>query len=452
MTVTIVEVASGSDDGSHGSVTATTTSNVQTGDVLLIFSENDFGTLANLGTPSITGSPTPTLQLSTDATGVPGAGHQKIWTATTVQSGVHIITVTDGSGGDKGLDVIVLRGVNATIVDGTPAGTDSTGSSQTSQVAPSISPAQTNSMLFCYTHATGGASPASYTPPPGMTEQVDIKFGLNSRSIASLQLSASGATGTETFTAASSSPYMSASIAIRSAASGVNYTANPADNVGITDSAIGAFGKLANPADNVGITDSASGSILANTFTQNLSDTVGVFDTQNPMTVARQTSFDDPTGLTDTAGPGTGGAITGSPADEVFITDAILAIVGGPGGPGLIAQAADNLMNLSLLPVYNWIRLHVGPPGPTGNNNLAGNSVRQQVIWGNSIGGIAANVSALEWDNVQATETYTHFSAMSASIGGTPGFTGAISAPGVNLGDTFILDPNQLTAVLPVAS
>jgi len=61
-------------------------------------------------------------------------------------------------------------------------------------------------------------------------------------------------------------------------------------------------------------------------------------------------------------------------------------------------------------------------------------------------------VSALEWDNVQATETYTHFSAMSASIGGTPGFTGAISAPGVNLGDTFILDPNQLTAVLPVAS
>lgn len=85
------------------------------------------------------------------------------------------------------------------------------GSSSTSHVAPSISPASTDALLVCAAYAiVASAGVATFTPPGGMTEATDLapsdfSPGWAYSTTAHQQLAASGATGTKTFTSSISS-------------------------------------------------------------------------------------------------------------------------------------------------------------------------------------------------------------------------------------------------------
>ncbi len=72
-------------------------------------------------------------------------------------------------------------------------------SAQTAHIAPSISPTGSASLLVCGFGSTSDATSA-YTPPSGMSEQGDAWANFAVASLATLVLSASGATGTKTAT------------------------------------------------------------------------------------------------------------------------------------------------------------------------------------------------------------------------------------------------------------
>jgi len=89
-----------------------------------------------------------------------------------------------------------------------------------SHLAPSVSPAGTDSLLVCSVCRTAVTdATASYTWPGGMTEQSDItppSFDFITTSVATEILTASGPTGTRTATHTDSRGYMGISLAIKS--------------------------------------------------------------------------------------------------------------------------------------------------------------------------------------------------------------------------------------------
>lgn len=115
-------------------------------------------------------------------------------------------------------------------VDGTPASGIFNNGDDTAD-APSISPSGSDSLLLCAAMFNSfSAAARTTTPPSGMTEIADFQRPdqFDMYAAASLALSASGATGTKTFTGSSgagtSGGWMTFSIAIKSAASGVSHT------------------------------------------------------------------------------------------------------------------------------------------------------------------------------------------------------------------------------------
>jgi hypothetical protein len=63
-----------------------------------------------------------------------------------------------------------------------------------------------------------------------------------------------------------------------------------------------------------------------------------------------------------------------------------------------------------------------------------------------------ATSAALTWTNVAGAEDHSHFSAWSASTGGTFLFSGIINANAVSIGDTFDIAAGGLTASFAVAA
>ncbi|MGR6922555.1 hypothetical protein ACU635_50590 [[Actinomadura] parvosata] len=221
---TIRSVTAGTNNGSSPTVTATTPSEgdvAQAGDVLLIIHGNDFYEFANMGTPEVSpGSPTltPVPNGSADS-GATGA-HIRSYTATVASGGAQTVSVTESAPGDedKCLVVYVLAGADAANPVDVAAG--ATGTPATAQPAPSVTTTTADALLICHNNSGGGASTASYTTPGGMVEQYETHVGGMSSVGATEQLVAAGATGTRTFTAASSVPWAGVTIAIRSAAGG----------------------------------------------------------------------------------------------------------------------------------------------------------------------------------------------------------------------------------------
>jgi hypothetical protein len=221
---TIRSVTVGTNNGSSPTVAATTPSEgdvAQAGDTLLVIHCNDFYAFANMGTPAVSpGSPelSPVPNGSADS-GDTGA-HIRSYTATVATSGAQTVSVTEAAPGDeeKAIVVFVLADADAANPVDDAAGTF--GSSATPQPAPSVSPSTSDALLICHVNSGGGASTASYTSPGGMAEQYEIHVGGLSGVGATEQLAAAGATGTRTFTAASSVQWAAVSIAIRSAAGG----------------------------------------------------------------------------------------------------------------------------------------------------------------------------------------------------------------------------------------
>jgi hypothetical protein len=99
-----------------------------------------------------------------------------------------------------------------------------------------------------------------------------------------------------------------------------------------------------------------------------------------------------------------------------------------------------------------WIKLHVGDPGAAGTSNAATETTRKQCAFAAASGGSIASSAALQWTAVAGSEDYTHFSAWTASSGGTFMFSGTVTANAVTAGDTLDVASGGLTATLPVAS
>lgn len=95
------------------------------------------------------------------------------------------------------------------------------GAASLSHVAPSISPAGSDSFLVCAFYVLVQGSGGAYTPPASMTERVDAAAGSWIATCLDTQtLSASGATGTRTATCTDNRTFIGMSLAIKSATVG----------------------------------------------------------------------------------------------------------------------------------------------------------------------------------------------------------------------------------------
>lgn len=218
MAITIRSLATGTNNGSTTSVAATTAISTAVDDVLLILHSNNFYNLSNMQTPTVTPS-TSTVAAIAGGTADAGANlaHFKTYTCVVDVGGAQVVTATETGTADeeKALAVYVLTGVNTTTPTDGAAG--AFGPSTPTEPAPSVSPTTSDALLVCATNSGGGSSTASYTSPASMTEQYEFHVGGLSGVGATEQLTASGATGTRTFTPATDVPWAAVSIAVRAA-------------------------------------------------------------------------------------------------------------------------------------------------------------------------------------------------------------------------------------------
>jgi hypothetical protein len=187
------------------------------GDVLVL---HVFG-YTSIGAPS--GSDlTWTQQLSDTETGPFGnTDIHKVFTAI-ADASITSFTMAHGVSDQYGWFLTSVSGADTTTpVDGTPAITSGVYAGSTADVpAPSISPSGSDSLLICGGGLwRSGDIVNAWTPPSGMTERGDIE-SWDTYSVASLGLSASGATGTKTFNlpigTAVGEAWIASSIAIKS--------------------------------------------------------------------------------------------------------------------------------------------------------------------------------------------------------------------------------------------
>lgn len=90
------------------------------------------------------------------------------------------------------------------------------------------------------------------------------------------------------------------------------------------------------------------------------------------------------------------------------------------------------------LPTNVYLKLHTGDPGEDCTSNAATEDTRKITAWATAAAGAIATSATVEWTNVAATETYTHWSMWDASTAGNPLWSGALSASAaVTSGDTF---------------
>jgi hypothetical protein len=90
------------------------------------------------------------------------------------------------------------------------------------------------------------------------------------------------------------------------------------------------------------------------------------------------------------------------------------------------------------MPTTVYVKLHTGDPGEAATSNAASETTRKAASWAAASSGSIATDATLEWTNVAATETYTHWSLWDASTSGNALWTGALSSSAaVTAGDTF---------------
>lgn len=90
------------------------------------------------------------------------------------------------------------------------------------------------------------------------------------------------------------------------------------------------------------------------------------------------------------------------------------------------------------IPSNVYVKLHTGDAGEAGTANAATETTRKVAAWATASSGSIATSATLEWTNVAATETYSHWSLWDASTAGNCLWTGALSSSAaVTAGDTF---------------
>lgn len=192
MAGSIVAVASAASDTS--TLTVTKPSGTADTNKMLAFQCSDWGTYAGLTAPAgwalLTGLDRGSNNL-----------HLKIWTKTASSEGANY-AFPQGSGVDGCCSIVTLSGVDNNVANWLYATPDWAANS-TSRVAATVSGAAAGAVLLCSALVDMNNVAATWTPPSGMTEQVDVQSNhWISQSVASL-LSPANPTGTKTFTVSS---------------------------------------------------------------------------------------------------------------------------------------------------------------------------------------------------------------------------------------------------------
>jgi hypothetical protein len=204
MAIAIKSLTTAANNSGTSTIAVTTSespSATSSGDLVVVFLANDYYTLATLGTPTVTGSPTVNSVTGTglDVDAGTNNGHQRAFWYVANTGGAQTITSTFSGAHDEEREItaIVLSGADTASPVDSAAGSFAT-VDETSFTCPAVSPSQTNSYVI--THYAGGGD-NTFTPPGSITEQAEWRIvGAFSGATNTAQLSASGSTGTYTFT------------------------------------------------------------------------------------------------------------------------------------------------------------------------------------------------------------------------------------------------------------
>jgi hypothetical protein len=106
----------------------------------------------------------------------------------------------------------------------------------------------------------------------------------------------------------------------------------------------------------------------------------------------------------------------------------------------------DATAGVSYASAGTYIQLHLGDPGEDGTSNPAAETIRETVSFAAASGGSMVSSGTVEWTNVAATETYTHWSLWDAASAGNCLWSGGLaSSAAVTAGDTFQITSLTLT-------
>lgn len=121
---------------------------------------------------------------------------------------------------------------------------------------------------------------------------------------------------------------------------------------------------------------------------------------------------------------------------------------------GLGSAGANLALDALLDPTtgFPWVKLHIGAPGAAGTANPAVETDRVEITAAAASGGATSNTNEMQWTSVAGAEDYTHVSFWSASTAGTFGFSGAMTANAVLVGDTLTIAIGDLDISFPLAS
>ena len=90
------------------------------------------------------------------------------------------------------------------------------------------------------------------------------------------------------------------------------------------------------------------------------------------------------------------------------------------------------------IPTNVYVKLHTADAGEAGTSSAATETTRKVAAWATASSGAIATSATLEWTNVAATETYSHWSLWDDVSAGNCLWTGALSSSAaVTAGDTF---------------
>ena len=90
------------------------------------------------------------------------------------------------------------------------------------------------------------------------------------------------------------------------------------------------------------------------------------------------------------------------------------------------------------IPTNVYVKLHTADAGEAGTSSAATEATRKVAAWATAASGAIATSATLEWTNVAATETYSHWSLWDDVSAGNCLWTGALSSSAaVTAGDTF---------------
>ena len=90
------------------------------------------------------------------------------------------------------------------------------------------------------------------------------------------------------------------------------------------------------------------------------------------------------------------------------------------------------------IPTNVYVKLHTADAGEAGTSSAATETTRKVAAWATASSGAIATSATIEWTNVAATETYSHWSLWDDVSAGNCLWTGALSSSAaVTAGDTF---------------